>query len=61
MLYPNYQLKELKKRLDHHRMTSDLFDAKAFARNFEKLLGLVYERSLAGQLPDHIEFPRAKS
>ena len=55
------KLAELKKRLDHNRMTSDLFDAKAFARNFEKLLGLVYERSLAGQLPEHIEFPGAKS
>jgi hypothetical protein len=42
-------------------MTSDLFNAKAFARNFEKLLSLVYERSLAGQLPEHIEFPGAKS
>jgi predicted O-linked N-acetylglucosamine transferase (SPINDLY family) len=51
------KLKNLKKHLDQNRMTSDLFNASAFARNFEKLLGCVYEHSRSGRLPDHIELP----
>jgi len=50
------KLKALKERLAQQRLKSDLFNAKAFARNFESLLLQVYERSLAGDTPEHISW-----
>jgi predicted O-linked N-acetylglucosamine transferase (SPINDLY family) len=48
------QLQELRTRLAHNRDTTALFDTPRFVHNLEALYQRMYERSLAGNPPEHL-------
>ena len=51
------ELAALRERLERHRSSSPLFDARHFARCIESAYTLVHERALAGKTPDHLDIP----
>ena len=51
------ELAELRKRLAKNRLTSPLFDSERFTRHLEKAYGMMWERYVSGEAPQHIEVP----
>ena len=51
------ELAELRKRLARNRLTSPLFDSERFTRHLEKAYGMMWERYVSGEAPQHIEVP----
>ncbi|MBT8621680.1 tetratricopeptide repeat protein [Polynucleobacter paneuropaeus] len=48
------QIDHIREKLEKSKISSQLFNTPLFARNLEKLLQQVYERSHSGLAPDHI-------
>jgi predicted O-linked N-acetylglucosamine transferase (SPINDLY family) len=51
------ELAGLRRRLAKNRLTAPLFDSERFTRHLEKAYGMMWERYVSGEAPQHIEVP----
>ena len=52
------RLQQLKRKLEANRLATPLFDTAQSARHLEALYERMYERYLAGEVPDHLSYGR---
>ena len=53
------KLARIKQKLDDNRLTTPLFDTMLFTKHIEKAYTAMYERHLAGLVPDHLIIPNS--
>ena len=52
------KLAAIRRKLEHNRLTTPLFDSKLFTKHIEAAYTAIYERYCGGLPPDHIDVPQ---